>query len=411
MIQNSSFNVLRRLGKAFAIETEGLLLHPYPIIPLLNRIQRSHPVLSCGGYILITKYADAREVLEDDACFAQPYVKAGPDQIVALPRGPEFDSRLSAMNDAVNPNLVAVTPQIAQGWASNLVRDAGTGPIDAVSQFSRLIPRDLIESFLGLTPFTREALTWTRSIFRDVFTNLTNNSMLGDEAIEARTNLNRLIEALIAKHRGGSPASGVLGSMLTNAAAQPSGAPWPLSDINVRNIIGGLACAMADTISSAIAHTLDYLLDHRGAMEGAADAARENNPSLLLQYVLEALRFSPEIPVMMRICVKNRIIAPMTPRATLIPGGATVVIATSSAMFDPDQFKDPYAFKINRPKNDYLHFGMGLHRCFGEMIAGTIVPAAVGELLLRNVRRVPGCGGRMRYDGAFPRRFMVCLDS
>jgi cytochrome P450 len=85
-----------------------------------------------------------------------------------------------------------------------------------------------------------------------------------------------------------------------------------------------------------------------------------------------------------------------------------VMAATEGAMFDEAAFPDPGLFQITRPIDSYLHFGWGMHQCFGRGIAHAVLPAAVGALLrLPNLRRVGGFAGLATYDGAFPKRMLV----
>jgi cytochrome P450 len=81
-----------------------------------------------------------------------------------------------------------------------------------------------------------------------------------------------------------------------------------------------------------------------------------------------------------------------------------------SAMFDPDVFIEPAVFRADR-ETEYLHFGYGMHRCFGYAINGVQIPE-IGATLLRlpNLRRAPGSAGRIAYDGPFPDRLILEFD-
>jgi cytochrome P450 len=79
-------------------------------------------------------------------------------------------------------------------------------------------------------------------------------------------------------------------------------------------------------------------------------------------------------------------------------------------MFDPEVFIEPKLFRANR-EVEYLHFGYGMHRCFGRAINGVQIPEIVGALLrLPNLRRASGREGRIAYDGPFPDRLILEFD-
>jgi cytochrome P450 len=85
-------------------------------------------------------------------------------------------------------------------------------------------------------------------------------------------------------------------------------------------------------------------------------------------------------------------------------------VATLSAMFDPEVFIEPQVFRADR-EVEYLHFGYGMHRCFGRAINGVQIPELVATLVrLPNLRRAPGHAGRIAYDGPFPERLVLEFD-
>jgi len=127
-------------------------------------------------------------------------------------------------------------------------------------------------------------------------------------------------------------------------------------------------------------------------------------------YVYEAVRFNPHHPVQARFCKQETEIASGTSRARKIPAGASVFVATLSAMFDPAVFVEPKTFRVDR-EVEYLHFGYGMHRCFGRAINGVQIPELVATLVrLPNLRRAPRSAGRVAFDGPFPDRLILEFD-
>jgi cytochrome P450 len=79
-------------------------------------------------------------------------------------------------------------------------------------------------------------------------------------------------------------------------------------------------------------------------------------------------------------------------------------------MFDPEKFPAPDEFRGDRDV-EYLHFGFGLHRCFGYAINGVVIPEILAALLrLPNLRRAAGSAGTIVFDGPFPERFILEFD-
>jgi len=77
-------------------------------------------------------------------------------------------------------------------------------------------------------------------------------------------------------------------------------------------------------------------------------------------------------------------------------------------MFDRRSVRAPKTFRIDRPFESYLHFGHGLHMCFGLEINRLQLPAmSVALLEGPTLRRAPGAAGQMTYDGPYPASLTV----
>ena len=105
-------------------------------------------------------------------------------------------------------------------------------------------------------------------------------------------------------------------------------------------------------------------------------------------------------------------IAAGTTHAVMVPEGASVIVAFSSAMMDERRVFEPRRFHALRPPSDYMHFGYGLHTCFGIHINHALLPLMLKPLLRRaNLRRAPGGAGRLVKRGAFAERLWVEWDA
>ena len=79
----------------------------------------------------------------------------------------------------------------------------------------------------------------------------------------------------------------------------------------------------------------------------------------------EALRFDPLAPGLFRWAACDTTNAVGTRRAKRIVAGIRVFVAFRSAMHDGRFVTDPVTFDPARPADHYIHFGHGLHICFG----------------------------------------------
>jgi cytochrome P450 len=91
----------------------------------------------------------------------------------------------------------------------------------------------------------------------------------------------------------------------------------------------------------------------------------------------------------------------------MIKAGTTVAVCFASAMRDPRRVADPETFDPDRAAEAYMHFGFGLHRCFGEAINRAVLPAMLQCLLKRGIRRAPMPEGWLVKRGIFADRLWV----
>jgi cytochrome P450 len=160
-----------------------------------------------------------------------------------------------------------------------------------------------------------------------------------------------------------------------------------------------------------VPQALEQLLRRPETLVEAQEAARRGDDALLAGYVFEAMRFDPLAPALPLVAVGDREIAAGTSRAKTLPAGTTVLIVFASAMMDDRRVAEPRRFDPRRPAHAYMHFGHGLHTCFGIHINQAILPLMLKPLLRRSgLRRAPGQEGHLRKLGAFSDRLVVEFD-
>ena len=419
-----------KLRRRLAILLESMVIRPGPLIKLLNLLRKYWPIVVIQQFAIVTRYDDVREVLKSED-FQVDYYKAGPDQIVAMNDCCEHQRDVSQLRGARCRELASVR-EVVRTHAESLISTAcGRGTLDLVEDYSRPLTLALIYRLLGLQNAGEPLMEWTRAIFRHVFANFTDDPLIAEQASHSRSRMDTFIDRQVAAVAarsvtiGDSEPHGMLYTLLqegdgrqAHGRPESSSAEQKRRQQKVRNFVGGLACATSETVSTAIACSVDYLLDHKDILESARELAHGSDFQAgeadgssfdrLTHHVFEILRFRPEIPFLPRISMRNIIVAKGTSRAKLIPGNSLVLAAVASAMFDPEKFPDPYGFNPHRCLNDYLHFGLGLHECLGKPVAMKAVPEALAALLrLKQLQRVRGRAGRLRFDGALPTNMLV----
>jgi cytochrome P450 len=182
-----------------------------------------------------------------------------------------------------------------------------------------------------------------------------------------------------------------------------------MDDLGIRNNLIGLLIGAVPTTSKAAIQALNELLDRPDALAAAGRAARADDDQLLARYIFEALRFNPVNPLIYRRAARDATIAKGTLRARKVLKGTMVLAANLSAMFDPLKLEAPNAFRVDRPWEDYLLWGYGLHTCFGSHINEVLIPAILKPLLKANgLRRASGPDGLVNTNSTpFPAHLVL----
>jgi cytochrome P450 len=205
------------------------------------------------------------------------------------------------------------------------------------------------------------------------------------------------IDSLIAARADGGGPDDVLGRALRlHAAGQPGYAPEKIRSALIGFLVGGLPQP-----PMVLPFALEQLLQRDSQFAQAAAAAMAGDLATVSTYLFEALRFDPLAPGLQRKAMRRTLVGAGMWYETVIPEGATVLVAFASAMRDPRRVADPEVFNPNRPASDYFHFGYALHRCFGEPINRAVLPAMMQRLLRRKIRRARGPAGVLKKRGIF----------
>jgi cytochrome P450 len=383
--------------------------HPDRLFKLLRTVK---PVLLRHNLAVVTRYHDVAEILGHDEAFSvQPYrekmVRLAGDFILGTDDSPQYERDVSILRLAAPRSDVPALAGFVNETAEALVAGSG-GRID-VADVSKRVPARLFGRWFG-TPGPDEdtLMAWTLAIFEDIFVNVKNDPAISARAETASKDLAAYLDAAIAarKANGGS-ASDVVGRLL----AMQGTSATAFSDEEIRVNVIGLVCGFIPTIATATTFGIDALLDRPEALAGAQAAARADDDDAVRAHMFEAMRLAPQGPGLFRRARTDFEVAEGSLHATKIPAGTLTFAATQSAMLDDDVVDDPGEFRLGRPAHHHLHFGIGLHQCFGRFANAMQIPLIAKAVLRRpGLARASGDDGRLIKDGPFPRSLILTFE-
>jgi len=385
--------------------TAHAIQHPEPIFALLRRVK---PILVVRNFALVTRFDDVQEVLSRDDVFQVTYgekmrvITGGEDFFLGMQNSPAYERDVAHMRTVVRRDDIPQRIVEFVDRQASLLIDAAGPEIDIVTQLTKTVPARWVGDYLGCQPPSDQELAlWGSAIFQYLFADLTNDPVVGQAARDAAQSARNWLDASVAErkaHPNGN--DDVLNRCL---ALQKAGVPG-MDDLGIRNNLLGLLTGAIPTTSKCCAQALDQLLDRQDALAGAQKAARADDDQLFAAYIFEALRFNPNNPGVFRLAAEDYVVAKGALHATTIPKSATVFPATQSAMFDERVVDQPAEFQIGRPDYLDMHFGYGLHSCFGQYINRVQIPGILKPLLKKgSVTRA----GKLEYEGPFPSSLKV----
>ncbi|WP_022950051.1 cytochrome P450 [Methylohalobius crimeensis] len=368
------------------------------------------------GTAVVTRGRDVREVLSRDADFEVVYgprmrrLTEGENFFLGMQPGWDYERDVSDMRLAARRSDVAeiVLPR-ARKVAEAQVAESG-GKLNLPKDLTLQVPWDMTATYFGTGGPSAEAMQdWTTTLFWYLFGDLGADPELDEKSMRYAAELRAYLDEAIAQRKASlTENDDVLNRCL---ALQSAGTPG-MSDLGIRNNLLGLLVGAIPTISKACCLALDELLRRPDALAGAQAAAQADDDEQMAQYLWEALRFNPHNPVIYRRATRDTVIARSNLRSIQIKQGQMVFAANLSAMFDRLDVPDAGAFRTDRPWETYIHWGYGMHTCFGAAINRVVIPATLKPLLTRNnLRRAAGGAGQIDTGGTpFPQHFVVEFD-
>lgn len=337
---------------------------PYPLYAELrqHRVNR----LADGSYAL-GRYEDVAGLLHDPRISSDPRSASGaataplPVNEPFIRQDPPDHDRLRAIATRYfgppgSPGVVTgQEPEIEQFVTSLAEALPRCGQADLVDQFAYPLPVSVICGLLGVPRQDEPQFrSWTEDIVKGIDA---QDQQGADELIresqQAQAAMFGYVTDLVKRHRADPD-----GSMLSHLANDHAADVMTDTELAVNSLL--LLIAGHETTVNLTANGILTLLRHPGALERL-----RREPGWVIPLVEELLRFEPPIQYLPSRVARTDIEI----GATTIPKGARVILLLAAASRDPERFPHPERFDPDRPDNQHLGFGSGIHYCFGAPLA------------------------------------------
>lgn len=376
------------------------------------------PIVSLGGWVLVMRDEDVREVLANDAEFPVPWggkmkdVTGCKNFVLGMKKDDEYRMNYRHLAQAFpREDVPKDVARMALEASQKIIQ--GKTEIDAVRELMWGVPARLCDTYYGIEIKDHLLLAdWTVAMSSYLFgppkEGLDGVPPADDHgrklARQAADAFRAMIRRSIERTRKGEGHGVVLPRLIEMQNKKVPG----LTDEVLEAHLFGMVTGFIPTNLLVGGNILETLLRNDDYMERARAAALANDDGLLWRCLQEALRFRFFNPGPFRVCAKGYTLAAGTERETRIAPGSKLVVMTPSAMFDSRRVKRPREFDPDRPADDYLVFGYGQHWCLGAYIAIAQLTQTFKVLLAKErLQRAPGKKGRLQYITMYPAHLWV----
>jgi cytochrome P450 len=355
------------------IYSTAAILDPYPHYAEMRALG---PVvwLSRQKVYAVTRYAECKQVLLDDATFISGDGVALNPVANRLGRGTTLNSdgddhtlKRSVLAHRLTPKAVRKMASAVQEKAEHIV-DAAIAKrwVDGVDDLATALPTSIVPDLVGWPEDGRdELLRWAGATF-DALGPLNRHAVTATRAASEMMAYSRRV----VRERSVLPGS--MGADVLAAAdegrIERSQCPALMIDYLGPSL---------DTTIGAISGALHLFATHPDQWQ----AVRED-PTLIPNAVNEVVRYESPIRGFSRRAVRQETIGDV-----VVPRGARVLVLYASANRDPREWHDPDSFDITRDASRQLGFGSGVHGCAGQGLA-RLEASTMLRVLAERVERI-----------------------
>lgn len=320
---------------------------------------------SHGGFWAVADFALARLVTTDHDRFRSgsgvriPPNGTPPTFALEYDR-PAHTVHRGILTDAVGPRTAPHLDAMVRGHARRLLATCTGDTVDLGGQYAFRLSLDVMFDLIGAPAHLKEEvelLAEALFLYRRPL----------PDGRDAAARLQEILEEMVAD-RTAHPREDWLSSVVSRL----DDAEHALSE---REVHGAIVALLVGGHHST-ARTTACLLA-RIASEPDLQALLRAEPGRIPEAVEETVRLQTPLRWFARTAADDVALGGVTVRA-----GERVLLLYAGANRDPQQFPEPDAFRLDRPKGRaHLGFGWGIHRCVGMPLAQLEVRVAVEELL------------------------------
>jgi cholest-4-en-3-one 26-monooxygenase len=332
-----------------------------------------------GGFWAITRYSDARIIFDDAAAFSSERgvalnmsavlneATAGFGQMMLLTDPPRHGQIRSLINRKLTPRAAAShEPRIREITAQIIGSVLDRGECDFAADVAARLPAAVIFELMGVPQadwdrmmgFARLSIGTQDPEYRRHATAMETGTFVAAETFSYFSSL--------INERARNPGDDLVSALLRGQAGDAQ-----LSEIEVLFNCFLLIMGGQTTTSNAISGGI------LAAMENPEQMTRlESEPSIAPLAVEEFARWTSPVIHIMRTAARDYEL-----HGHLIRKGDRVVVWTSSANRDEEEFADAGSFIVDRAPNDHIAFGHGEHFCIGANLARLEMRVMIEEVL------------------------------
>lgn len=337
---------------------------------IFSVLRRVKPILVFRKHVFITSHEGVQEGLSNDTLFTIKEINAANMEelqfpfILGMDSSPQYDREKEMIRSiSRREDLHRIRSLVIDERDRLLQSQLQYGKLDIVNSYARIVVTRFSDDYFGLELKNEtQYMHWMRILFWQCFLNLSKDAKVKEIAIQASLELKEHLDQLIKKKEQQIiNHEAVADTLLTRMVHYKKENSWVDNDTIRRNLCG-LMIGTLDNTCKVLVKVIQYFTQHQVRWKEFISLSHEKNDQQLTAFWLEALRFNPHNPILLRHSASQTTFQDKT-----IPMGSTVYFVHTSAMFDPTVYTTPKAFIKDRGV-DYLHFGYGAHRCFGEHI-------------------------------------------
>jgi cytochrome P450 len=264
--------------------------------------------------------------------------------------------------------LVSQVEVIAGEVIDELEAEAAKGETDFVQSIAAKLPLAVLADMLGVPRSDWKLMyKWTNAIVGAEDPEYQQALAAEDGFADAQTALYTYFWNM-AQARRGDPQEDIV-SVLANAEIDGE----PIQPLELLSYCLLLVVAGNETTRNATSGGFVALLENPGEFEKL-----RANPELIDSAVEEILRWTTPVIQFCRTASEDFVLRDKTIRA-----GDSMCLLYPSANRDEEVYDDPFTFRIDRPTNPHLAFGVGEHFCLGAHLARLELRAVFSQLATR----------------------------